>query len=173
MIIRKAVPADAKSIADVHVASWRTTYKNIVPDSVLDGLDVNQREQQWHNALTKHAARNVLYIAEKNGQIIAFADGGAERGEVEGYDAELYAIYALQGAQGKGIGRRLVEAVVSDLHDLGHNSMMVWVLKDNPACGFYERLGGKHITEKTITMSNTDLIEIAYGWQDISTLIKN
>lgn len=35
MKIRKAVLTDAKGIAKVHVDSWRTTYKNIIPDEFL------------------------------------------------------------------------------------------------------------------------------------------
>lgn len=38
MNIRKAVLADSKGIAKVHVDSWRTTYKNIIPDEFLKKL---------------------------------------------------------------------------------------------------------------------------------------
>ena len=42
--VREAVPADARAIARVHVDSWRTTYRDIVPDSVLSQLSYEERE---------------------------------------------------------------------------------------------------------------------------------
>lgn len=49
----------------------------------------------------------------------------------------------------------------------GCNSMMVWVLKDNPARGFYERLGGGYLYEKTIEIGKDTLVEAAYGWRSL------
>ena len=45
--IRAAVVEDAAAIAEVHVASWKTTYKRIFPDSVLEGLSVSDRAHFW------------------------------------------------------------------------------------------------------------------------------
>lgn len=38
MQIRKATINDAEGIAKVHVDSWRTTYKGIIPDEFLYNL---------------------------------------------------------------------------------------------------------------------------------------
>ena len=49
--------------------------------------------------------------------------------------------------------------------------MLVWVLQDNrPACHFYEVLGGKKVKEKTIEIGGANLVEVAYGWKDITAL---
>jgi hypothetical protein len=45
VLIRRAEPRDAAGIAHVHVASWRTTYRGIVPDSYLDALDEPERAE--------------------------------------------------------------------------------------------------------------------------------
>jgi hypothetical protein len=42
--IRRASQSDARAIAEVHVASWRETYRGIVPDAFLDALSVAERE---------------------------------------------------------------------------------------------------------------------------------
>lgn len=39
VIIRLARPGDENEIARVHVESWRSTYKGIVPDEVLAGSE--------------------------------------------------------------------------------------------------------------------------------------
>jgi hypothetical protein len=46
MKIRKATPNDARNIAKVQVNSWRTTYKNIVPDEFLENMGYKDREQK-------------------------------------------------------------------------------------------------------------------------------
>jgi hypothetical protein len=44
------------------------------------------------------------------------------------------------------------------------------VLRQNSACGFYERLGGTFVREKTIRIGDTLLNEVAYGWRDVKSL---
>jgi hypothetical protein len=47
LTIRPARPGDETAIARVHVDSWRTTYRGIMPDDVLAGQSVERRERQW------------------------------------------------------------------------------------------------------------------------------
>ncbi|MCE7860365.1 MAG: GNAT family N-acetyltransferase, partial [Chloroflexi bacterium CFX2] len=83
---------------------------------------------------------------------------------------ELFAIYVLRNAQKQGTGKELVYEVVKGMRDLGWESMMVWVLKDNPSRGFYERLGGSYLAERSIEIGGEPLIEVAYGWRDLNKL---
>jgi hypothetical protein len=52
MLIRDALQTDAAGIARVHVNSWRSTYRGIVPDQFLDSLSLERREQYWHDLLS-------------------------------------------------------------------------------------------------------------------------
>jgi hypothetical protein len=45
--------------------------------------------------------------------------------------------------------------------------MMLWVLKENPTCRFYEHLGGKICAERTIELGGKVLDELGYGWRDL------
>lgn len=45
--------------------------------------------------------------------------------------------------------------------------MLVWVLASNPSVLFYKQMGGVEETQKTITLANEDLLEVAFGWPDI------
>ena len=47
MKIRKAVIADVKGIAKVHVDSWKTTYRDIISDEFLNKLSYESREKLW------------------------------------------------------------------------------------------------------------------------------
>lgn len=169
-LVRHAGAEDARAIAAVHVASWRTTYRGLLPDDFLDSLDVAAYESRWRRILEDGSGR--VYVAEDGRDIVGFASGGRERAGEDGFEGELYAIYVLAEAQGRGHGRRLVQAVVSGLRELGLRDMIVWVLRDNPgARRFYERLGGVFVREQPITIGSTVLQEVSYGWtrlEDVS-----
>jgi GNAT superfamily N-acetyltransferase len=162
IIIRIAKVEDAEGIAKVHVDSWRTTYRGIVPDTFLDNLSYEQRELTWKKGINE----NHVYIAEnENGQVIGFSTGGKERtGKYEAYIGELYAIYILKEFQGNGIGRLLFQSIVEDLKAKNLNSMLIWAIEENPACRFYERLGGKKIDTEEIEIAGKKVSEVAYGW---------
>lgn len=166
--IRNAVVEDASAIATVHVAAWRETYRGIVKDDVLDSLSIQRRTEQWLNSLSdeRHAYHRA-YVAEMNGQVVGFVSYGLPQINDANFDGELFSLYILKAAHKMGIGRRLVQVVVNGLRAMGSKSMMVWVLRDNPARGFYERLGGEYLCEKPIEIGRETLMEVAYGWQDL------
>ena len=166
MNVRPALAADAAAIAHVHVASWRSTYAGLLSDEFLESLDEAIYEQRWARALNEGSSR--VYVASGGSDIVGFASCGRERAGEDGYAGELYAIYVLREAQRHGHGRRLVEAAVGGLRDLGLADMIVWVLRDNaPARRFYERLGGIYVRTQPITMGATLLQEVSYGWRSL------
>jgi len=175
IFIRKATLDDAAGIARVHVDSWRTTYKSQIADEFLAGLSYERREQGWIDNLSNPQSNSLLYVAETEpGQIIGFVSAGPRRaGDLDypDYKGELYAIYLLAESQGQGTGRRLMQAAVRELCERGIVSMLLWVLKENePSRRFYEVVGGSYLGEKPITIGNQNLIEVAYGWQDLPSL---
>ena len=46
--------------------------------------------------------------------------------------------------------------------------MVIWVMKDNPARRFYEKLGGRLIGEAGITIGGKDLLKVAYVWSELA-----
>lgn len=113
-----------------------------------------------------------IYVVENSEkQIIAFADGGRERSGNSIYQGELYAIYILPPYQRQSIGKKLVSTIAEELTRLGFDSLLVWVLADNPACKFYETLGGKIVDRTQIKRGSAILDAVAMGWIDIRVLI--
>src|ERR1700733_9854419 len=108
--IRPAVINDALAIAEVHVESWKSTYRGIFPDALLDGLSVEKRDASWRDLLAAQDSRSAITIvgSEPGGRGVGFASGGNERTGELGCDGELYAIYLRQEAQRKGLGVLLV-----------------------------------------------------------------
>jgi hypothetical protein len=50
-MIREATLEDARTIAEVHVKSWRAAYKQLLPQEFLQSLSVDRREQQWQTSI--------------------------------------------------------------------------------------------------------------------------
>lgn len=173
MPIRDALPADAESIARVHVDTWRSAYHGIVPQAYLDGLSYETRANYWRGQLARQGIPDAdwtLLVAEEDGQVVGFAGGSAERSGNVIYTGELGAIYLLESYQRRGIGRRMVAAMAARLLAQGHAAMLAWVLAENPACGFCEALGGRFIGRQVVRLGGADLDELAYGWEDIRPL---
>jgi GNAT superfamily N-acetyltransferase len=161
--IRVATPGDIAGIARVHVDAWRETYPGMFPAFVLDALSYAEREEQWTDALT--AGGSCLFVAEVDEQIVGFAAGGPNREDLaDEYPGELWAIYLLQAAQGRGLGRVLFEAVRGWLRVRELEPFLLWAVADNPACGFYERLGGTRIVTQPADIRGAQVIECAYAW---------
>jgi L-amino acid N-acyltransferase YncA len=81
MVIREARLDDALAIARVHVDTWLSTYRGIVPEDYLARLDYSPRERSWGQMLSTAAEDNhfIYVIEDRAGQIVGFADGGQER----------------------------------------------------------------------------------------------
>jgi len=168
--VRRAEIDDAAAIAKVHVATWRSTYGGMLPDDFLASLAEAGYEERWQRVLADESSR--VYVAADGREVVGFASGGRERAGEDGYGGELYAIYVLQDAQGRGHGRSLVQAVTAGLRELDLSDMIVWVLRDNTgARNFYERLGGVYVRAQPITIGSALLEEVSYGWRSLDDVV--
>ncbi|CAG7645276.1 hypothetical protein PAESOLCIP111_04909 [Paenibacillus solanacearum] len=166
MRIRRAVYSDAADIAKVHIDSWKTTYRGIVPDAYIDKLSFDDRLNQWETALK--SGQLVVVAENEEGAVVGFANGGKERSSHPLYTGELYALYILKAYQRQGIGSLLVREVMKTLSHEGLHSMLIWVLEDNPATMFYRSMGGKEVMRQTIERGVL-LTQIAYGWDGLAS----
>lgn len=166
MIIRKATSSDLVGVAQVHVDSWQTSYRGLIPDRVLDDLSYSIKEKMWQDYLL-HGGINYLHVAEDEGKVVGFVAFGENRRKNKKYQGEISALYILEGYQRQGLGSRLVKSAVQQLKEDGINSMIIWVLAENPAVEFYRSLGGEQVEEKILVIGGTDLDEIAFGWNQL------
>lgn len=138
-VVRRAVVDDAPGIGRVHVVGWHEAYTGRMPQSILDGLDVERSTRAWRTILAGDYPGDVgeVWVAEVDGTVIGFASSGAGRDDdaVPGH-RELYAIYILAEHYGSGAGQALLDAAI------GRAAASLWILEDNPrARAFYERNG--------------------------------
>jgi ribosomal protein S18 acetylase RimI-like enzyme len=163
-MVRPATLDDASGIADVHVATWRTTYRGLLPDDFLASLSEEHYAERWRRVIGEGSSR--VFVVDLPEGVVGFASGGRERAGENGFAGELYALYVLDSAQRRGHGRELVRAVAGALQQMEMPDMIVWVLRDNAAARhFYERLGGEYVRAQPITIGSATLEEVSYGWR--------
>ncbi|WP_225744033.1 GNAT family N-acetyltransferase [Marinilactibacillus sp. Marseille-P9653] len=169
MYIRKTRAEDAAQIAKVQVDSWKTTYKGIVPDDFLNKMNYDFYTDRFQTYFIENSPISYVAIDDSN-QIAGYITGGQNRliDTYRDYDCEIHAIYILEGYQGNQLGKKLVSHLMDDLLRLNHKKMLVQVLAANKAVKFYEKLGGKYLDSKQLSISGKNLEESILGWDDIS-----
>lgn len=174
--IRTASANDVPMLASMHVASWRETYDGILPDAMLAALSVESRAAMWDQVVRQPASlgSTVVHLAEFDGMLAGFGSCGAQRTEnlkIKGFDGEISAIYVLRTFQRKGIGARLLRTMAADLVSRALMAASLWVLRDNlVARRFYERNSAHVIGEREDVRNDVVLVELAYGWADLTQL---
>ncbi len=171
--IREAVCNDAVQMAKVYVDSWRTTYRNILPEEFLASLTYEWREQKWRKILCEENNNDFCFVTEnESGEVVGIAVGRFDSEDAK-YIGELNTIYLLKEYQQQGIGKELVKLIVEWLAARQIYTMIVWVLADNPARAFYEKLGGKYLRSQPLELGQYTVQEVAYGWDNIKDWLES
>ena len=168
--IRPAVEADTRAMVKVNVDTLKATYAHFYPPHLLaartyEAVEASWRPRLWHSPTIEEYP----FVAETEaGEIIGVLICGPIADP--DYQAEIFTLFVLPDYHNQGIGKKLVQGAVTKLLERNLTSMVVWVLKDNPAQYFYEAIGGEQVREKVVERNNTKLIEIGHGWHRIETI---
>lgn len=165
MKIRLAQMTDARSIAEVHVASWQSAYRGILPDKMLANLSVETRSKNWQVWLERSQGQTL--VLEVDEQVMGFVMFGPTRDkDVDRHKVgEIYAIYLHPHIWRCGYGRKLVNEVKTLLQCEGCTELLLWVLEGNQAAiCFYEKVGFKPdgVTKIEFEPDGTELFEHRY-----------
>lgn len=176
-VIRRARIEDAPAVAQCHIESWKDQFFPIMtPGQIaLKDLDLSSQTQLWQGRLgqEEEGYSRYTFVAEDQGAVAGYISGGPDRDSgLAGCDSELYQIYVLPTAQGRGFGRQLVITLTHQFIELGFRQMCVWVVTTNPALHFYQDTLSAVPTGKRRCITEVDggLIEEAYLWAAIESL---
>ena len=126
LLIRPMIPEDAGGKAYVHHTSCLETYTGLMDPEFLAASTLDK-----YHAIALQFAETTL-VAELDGRIVGFGCWDPK--------GEIPALYVLRDAQGYGIGRRLMEAMLERLSDC--KQVRLEVLEGNDrAIGFYKHMG--------------------------------
>lgn len=170
--LRDATEADVPDIAALHLASWRSAYRGIVPDSFLDGITLEDRCMRWIRAVSgPEAVATETVVALDGTDIVGVCSFGPSR-EPPLPAAEIYALHVQPERRRQGIGTLLLDAALRRLLERGFRSAVLWVLtENNDARRFYEACGWALTGEDRVEGRHGHAIpevRLALGWSTIT-----
>lgn len=145
--VRQATVADAPAIAAVHVRSWQSAYRGLIPQDFLDALDPRQRVGRWEQLIAAADwPRSATLVADTGSEILGFAhlvptrDNDANPAQV----GEITSIYLLPNHWGTGLGRTLMTAALEVFAAAAYHEATLWVLDTNERAQRFYEAGGWH-----------------------------
>lgn len=170
--IRQAHVADAEAIAAIHVTTWKNTYYDLLYEKDLSNMTYDNRKTLWETVLGMKKKDQCTFVILDDEKVVGFVSGGPERTKRFRFDAEIYTIYVLPAYQKTGLGTRLLHVFAEKMKALDCSSLLVWILKKNPASRFYERYRAKPVGVEETTIGKGTYQETAFGWENIETLLE-
>lgn len=159
---RRAAPADAKAVAAIHDAAWRSTYQGLIPHLYLERMIARRGPLWWQRQIQRGSKITVLVF---DGVPQGYAAWGEARGSWPWSAGEIFELYVTPVFQGVGLGTRLFAAARQELRRAGFERLVVWALEDNElACAFYNGLGGVPVATVPERLGGASLPRIAFAW---------
>lgn len=150
MIVRAEI-TDVPAIQEVAEATWPHTFA-----SILTSEQIRYMLDWMYNAeiltSTIQSPGHSFWLFKEGNQTLGFA--GIEHNYGGKPITKLHKIYVLPSAQGKQVGKQLLDLVVLEARNAGSKTVLLNVNKYNKATGFYERLGFRVIAEEVIDIGN-------------------
>jgi len=139
-MIRSARQTDCQKLAELHVASWRDAYADILPKEFLDMLNVDKRSAGWKRVLGSSESKVFLHFNESN--LVGFSAICPSRDEDGEGVGEIGAIYYRKYVWGAGLASELMKVIQTELLDAGFRKVTLWVFRENArAQAFYKKHG--------------------------------
>jgi diamine N-acetyltransferase len=147
-------PADESqliNVQDLAHRTWPATFQNILsPDQIEYMLELMYSLP----ALTQQVReKGIIFILAKEGNdYLGFA--AYETNYNRNPATKLHKIYVLPQAQGKGVGKALMDYVIRIALQHHNDVLLLNVNRGNPALRFYQKVGFSIIAEEDIPIGN-------------------
>jgi len=129
-------------LAELHVKSFSTAYKDIIPNKILKKFTIKKRLDIFKNNIKKGIEN--IYLIEEKGIVYGFISIGKCRDYDKSNLGEMWRLFVSSQNWRKGYGKKLLEYGENLLKRQGYKKIFLWVLKDSlPARQFYENYGYK------------------------------
>lgn len=154
--IRVANSNDVKTIQEIAYKTWPDVYGEILSATQLDYMlkAFYSKEVLLDNML--HKGHHFI-LASEGTMCLGFAS--FQHDYLDDKVTRLHKIYLLPEAQGKGIGRLLIDAVVGYAKENNSKVLSLNVNRFNKAVTFYQKLGFEIIGKEDIELDHGYLME--------------
>ena len=142
MKTRQATLADAKEIAALHAASWRSFYRGELSDAFLDGDILAERTTVWFSRLLSAPSQQLVLVAQRSDLLLGFACAYLDSDPAWGTLVDN--LHVAESFHRQGVGASLLSEVLHWSRAKRPSlPIHLWVLQSNMrARAFYESQGG-------------------------------
>jgi ribosomal protein S18 acetylase RimI-like enzyme len=147
--IRLATENDLTTVERLAREIWPVAYDGIVPPQQL----VYMLDLIYSNAALHHQLLNqqhTFLMVEQDGEPVGFASYSI----VEPGVSKLHKIYVHQSTQGQGIGKQLIDHIITQLQPQSVHTLRLNVNRYNKARFFYEKLGFEITKEEDVDIGS-------------------
>jgi ribosomal protein S18 acetylase RimI-like enzyme len=189
---KKATVSDIIAIASIHSASWKNTYRGILPNEYLNQDVEGEHKSLWQKRLSSEGPNEKLILLALRSEIpvgfmcVILNKGNFENPpflEKEGFSkfpkdtthgSRLDNLHVLSNYQGQHIGLRLfIEAARWTEEEKSCHLMHLWVLEKNQkARSFYNSLQGKTVGRKLLKFGGVEIPALCYLWDNLLSIIE-
>lgn len=143
-VLRRATPADATAVAEIHLAAFRATY-------AFPPAHPDDEVRAW---VAEHLLPETeTWVAELDGEVVAYcslAEGWVEH------------LYVAPGHTGRHLGSRLIELA----KERQPSGLQLWTFQVNAgARGFYERHGFRPVEMTDGAANEERQPDVRYAWK--------
>jgi ribosomal protein S18 acetylase RimI-like enzyme len=160
--VRPAIARDAKTIATIHVNTWKEAYEGILPEVDLNSISVEKRLALWAEAIEFNDPQ--VHVAMDDDRMVGFVAFDRSRDpKSKATTGEIWAMYVSPGDWDQGAGLALWDAAREGLIEEGCTDVTLWVmLRNERALRFFELAGFKRElpTARTTPMGSVKIEEI-------------
>jgi diamine N-acetyltransferase len=150
MEIRKATIKDIGSIQNIAKQTWPSAYGDIIsPEQINYMLELMYSTEVLENQMDTSQA---FLIIQDEGQDMAFVS--FEHNYSSELQTKIHKIYISPDAQGKGLGRILLEETEREAINKQSKRLILNVNRQNKAISFYEKSGFKIAFSEDIEIGN-------------------
>jgi diamine N-acetyltransferase len=153
--IVKATLQDIHLIQEIAQKTWPETYGTILSKSQFEYMMKMMYSDE--SLLQQFQKNHLFYLAYEQAKCLGFTS--CEKNYLSKKGTRIHKIYILPEAQGKGVGKVLMEKVQEIAQENQSEVISLNVNKYNKAFAFYQKLGFEIVGQEDIEIGNGYLME--------------
>ena len=153
--ISQATRKDIPIIQEIAHTTWPITYGAILSTAQLEYMmDLMYSDASLLELFKK---KSLFFLAYEDDSCLGFTN--CENNYLNKKTTRIHKIYILPKAQGKGVGKLLVEKVIALAKENHSEVVSLNVNKFNKAVDFYKKMGFEIVTQEDVDIGNGYLME--------------
>lgn len=155
------IQADSNHIPEIQqiaIKSWEVTYSDILSQEQFDYMI---------EMMYSHTALNKQMTEQKHHFLLIQEESTSDYSGFVSYElnyknqakTKIHKLYLLPECKGKGMGRLLIDRVISLARSADNSHLSLNMNRDNKSLGFYKQMGFEIVGEEDINIGNGYLME--------------